>query len=184
MRGSRSANFQVRSSVTTSRPSFPDTPDAHQPNIQNLKTTYYPSGTSALAVAQDSYIFRPATAEFRFNDKVLTRIREIEQEMAAEREKARIILPIEYQITTEPMDTPYSPTTFGRRMWCICGNIPIRIAFIAFIKQLVLQARDIRLAWARGDFSRPFPPGLFPPCPPRLANLMPTFLKRAIAGTH
>jgi REP element-mobilizing transposase RayT len=120
----------------------------------------------------------------QFNNKVLKRIREIEQEMAAIREKERIILPTEYQIITQPMDTPYSPTTFGRRMWCICGNIPMRIAFIAFIKQLVLQARDVRLAWSRGDFSRPFPPGLFPPCPARLANLMPSFLKRAIAGTH
>ena len=69
-------------------------------------------------------------------------------------------------------------------MWCICRNIPVRIAFIAFVKQLVLQARDVRLAWAKGDFRLPFPPGLFPPCPPRLANLMPSFLKRAIAGTY
>jgi hypothetical protein len=120
----------------------------------------------------------------QFNDKVLKRIREIEQEMAVVRERERIILPTEYQMITQPMDTPYSPTTFGRRMWCICGNIPVRIAFIAFIKQLVLQARDVRLAWAKGDFRLPFPPGLFPPCPPRLANLMPSFLKRAIAGTY
>jgi REP element-mobilizing transposase RayT len=120
----------------------------------------------------------------QFNDKVLKRIREIEQEMAAVREKERIFLPTEYQIITQPIDTPYSPTTFGRRMWCICGNIPVRIAFIAFVKQLVLQARDVRLAWAKGDFRLPFPPGLFPPCPPRLANLMPSFLKRAIAGTY
>jgi hypothetical protein len=120
----------------------------------------------------------------QFNGKVLKRIRKIEQEMAAVREKERIILSTKYQIITQPIDTPYSPTTFGRRMWCICGNISVRIAFIAFIKQLVLQARDVRLAWAKGDFSLPFPPGLFPPCPPRLANLMPSFLKRAIAGTY
>jgi hypothetical protein len=120
----------------------------------------------------------------QFNDKVLKRIREIEQEMAAVREQKRIILPTEYQIITQPIDTSYSPTTFGRQMWCICGNIPMRIAFIAFIKQLVLQARDVRLAWAKGDFRLPFPPSLFPPCPPRLANLMPSFLKRAIAGTY
>jgi REP element-mobilizing transposase RayT len=116
------------------------------------------------------------------NKKVLTRIREIEQEMAMLRKQERIILPTPYQIVTQPIDTPYSPTTFGRRMWCICGNIEVRLAFIAFVKQLLLQARDVRQAWARGDFSRPFPPGLFPPCPPILANLLPSFLRRAFAG--
>jgi REP element-mobilizing transposase RayT len=117
-----------------------------------------------------------------FNQKVLKRIRQIEQEMADLRKKERIILPTEYQIITQPIDTQYSPTTFGRRMWCICGNIHVRMAFIAFVKQLVLQARDVRRAWARGDFSLPFPPGLFPPSPPMLANLLPAFLRRAIAG--
>jgi REP element-mobilizing transposase RayT len=117
----------------------------------------------------------------QFNQQVLKRIREIEQEMAALRKKEQIILPTEYQIRTQPIDTPYSPSTFGRRMWCVCANIHVRIAFIAFVKQLVLQARDVRRAWARGDFSCPFPPGLFPPCPPILANLLPSILKRAIS---
>jgi REP element-mobilizing transposase RayT len=117
----------------------------------------------------------------QFNQKLLKRIREIEQEMAAVRESARIILPTEYQLITQPIDIPYSPTTFGRRMWCICRNIPVRVAFITFIKELRAQARNIRLAWTRGDFSLPFPVGLFPPCPPILANMLPSFLKRAIS---
>ena len=117
------------------------------------------------------------------NQKVLNRVREIEQEMLALRKREHIILPTAYQIITQPIDTPYSPATFGRRMWCICRNIPVRKAFIAFVKQLVLQARDVRRAWAQGDFTPPFPPGLFPPCPPILANLLPYFLRRAIAGS-
>ncbi|MFN5063142.1 MAG: hypothetical protein ACK5GN_09860, partial [Pseudomonadota bacterium] len=68
---------------------------------------------------------------------------------------ASLLLVNPYRCCSQPIDTPYSPTTFGRRMWCICGNIPMRIAFIAFIKQLMLQARGVRLAWAKGDFSLP-----------------------------
>ena len=117
----------------------------------------------------------------QFNQRVLERIREIELEMATLREKERIVLPTPYQVMTQPIDIPYSPTTFGRRMWCICSSIPVRVAFIIFIKQLRAQARAVRLAWSRGDFSSSFPVGLFPPCPPILANMLPSFLKRAIS---
>lgn len=120
-----------------------------------------------------------ATPE-ELNKRVLRRVREIEQEMAVVREKERIGLPTAYQVVTQPIDMPYSPQTFGRRMWCICANIAIRVAFIHFIKQLRAHARDVRLAWARGDLSAPFPVGLFPPCQPILANMLPSFFKRAI----
>jgi hypothetical protein len=72
----------------------------------------------------------------QFNQEVRKRIKEIELEVAVVGEKERIVLPTEYQLATQPIDTPYSPTTFSRRMWCICGNIPMRIAFITFIKHL------------------------------------------------
>jgi hypothetical protein len=116
-----------------------------------------------------------------FNERILRRIREIEREMDIIRQKDRIPLPTTYQAVTQPIDMPYSPSTFGRRMWCICRNIQVRIAFITFIKQLRARAKDVRLAWARGDFSTPFPAGLFPPCPPIIANMLPSFLKRAIS---
>jgi REP element-mobilizing transposase RayT len=116
-----------------------------------------------------------------FNQAVRARVKEIEQEMAAVREKERIALPTKYQVITQPIDVSYFPTTFGQRMWCVCRIVPVRVAFITFIKQLRAQARDVRLAWARGDFSRRFPVGLFPPCLPMLANILPAVLKRAIA---
>jgi hypothetical protein len=101
--------------------------------------------------------------------------------MAALREKEGIALPSQRQVAAQPIDTPYSPKSFGRRMWCICQNIPLRVAFINFVKRLRAQARDVRLAWARGELTKPFPIGLFPPCQPILANMLPAFLRRAIA---
>ena len=116
-----------------------------------------------------------------FNQRVLKRIKEIEQEMMDAREKTDIALPEKHEIETRPIDTPYSPKTFGRRMWCICSDIPLRKLFITFVKDLREERREVRLAWARGDFSIPFPPGLFPSCPPMLANILPAFFKQAIS---
>lgn len=117
-----------------------------------------------------------------FNQKVFKRIQDIEQEMAHVRETERILIPTEHQSIMQPIDLPFSPKTFGRRMWCICSNIPVRVAFISFIKQLRTQARAVRLAWAKGDFSVSFPVGLFPPSQPMLANMLPAFFKRSICA--
>jgi REP element-mobilizing transposase RayT len=115
------------------------------------------------------------------NQRVLGRIKEVEQDLAAIRARERIALPTEYQVVTQPMDVPYSPKTFGRRMWCICRNVPLRMAFIKFVKELRAHARDVRHAWARGDYTATFPVGLFPPCQPILANLLPCYFRRAIS---
>lgn len=116
----------------------------------------------------------------QFKQKVLERIQEIEQEMTGVRKEANIVLPTHCQSVTQRIDIPYSPKTFGRRMWCICHDIPVRVAFISFVKQLRAQARDVRLAWLQGDSSAKFPVGLFPPCQPILANLLPAILRQAI----
>ena len=117
----------------------------------------------------------------QFNQKVLERIKEIECEMAVVRKRDRIMLPTRHQLITQPIDLPYLPKTFGRKMWCICRDIPVRIAFIAYIKELRGEYREVRLQWMRGDFTRTFPAGLYPPSPPILANMLPSILRRAIS---
>ena len=118
----------------------------------------------------------------QFNHKVQQRLEEINTEMAAERRAKQITLPTRLEALTQPMDAPYSPTKFARRMWCICRDIPLRIAFIRFIKDLRAKARQVRLLWLRGDRTTPFPTGLFPPCQPVLANLSPAFVRRYICA--
>jgi len=114
-------------------------------------------------------------------EKLLKRIKEIEHEMAATRERESISLPSDSEIAAQPIDMPYAPKAFGRRMWCICRDIPLRIAFISFIKSLRSKARKVRLQWLRGDWREPFPTGLFPPNPPMLSTLLPAYFKRSIA---
>lgn len=120
-----------------------------------------------------THAFPGACTPESLNQKLLTRLQEIEREMAHLRQANRIRLPSPHDTTKASIDTTYTPKSFGRRMWCICRDIPLRIAFINFIKELKTQAREIRQRWRQGEISAPFPPGLFPPSQPILANLFP-----------
>jgi len=112
--------------------------------------------------------------------RLIKRVKEIELEMAALRARNKVLLPSDSEVASQPIDTPYVPKIFGKRMWCICSNIPLRIAFISFIQNLRIKARQIRLQWLRGDFGDPFPTGLFPPCQPMLSNLLPGYFRRCV----
>jgi REP element-mobilizing transposase RayT len=115
------------------------------------------------------------------NEKLLKRLKEIESEMAIVRERDLITLPSETAEATQPIDTPYVPETFGRRMWCICRDVALKVAFISLIKSLREKARKVRLQWLQGNTSEVFPPGLFPTSYPILANLPSGYLRRSLA---
>ena len=121
-----------------------------------------------------------ATPE-RLRERLLKRLKEIELEMAVIRERDGLSLPSASEVASQPLDTPYSPKTFGRRMWCICRDITLRTAFISFIKNLRMRAREVRLRWLQGDWREPFPTGLFPPCQPMLSSLLPGYFQRCIS---
>jgi len=115
--------------------------------------------------------------------KLLVRLKEIERDMAQLRKRQGITLPSSDQVFKQPINTSYKPKAFGRRMWCICSDIPLRIAFISFIKKLRSQAREVRAKWLQGNMSVPFAVGLFPPSPPILANLMPRVFQSSLSFT-
>ena len=70
------------------------------------------------------------------------------------------------------LETQYlSKNRHGKKMWCICDNITLRVRYILWAKALKEKARAVYERWALGDCSIPFPPGVFPPTRPVLANL-------------
>lgn len=73
----------------------------------------------------------------------------------------------------QDMRRPYTPTKFSRRMWCICSDVPLRVAYILFVKTLIREGRDVLRRWRKGERAAPYPPGLPPPSFPRLATLLP-----------
>jgi len=127
--------------------------------------------------------FPNQTTPERLSQRLILRVKDIEQEMKDIRVREQISLPSDVEVASQPIDTPYAPTTFGHRMWCICRDIPLRIAFISFIKKLRARAREVRLKWLQGDWREPFPTGLFPSSQPILANLLPAYFRSSLAVT-
>ena len=70
-------------------------------------------------------------------------------------------------------DMAYTPKKFGRRMWCICDDLELRKAFINWVKTLRAEAKEVYERWKKGDRTAHYPPGMFPPSFPKLANIVP-----------
>ena len=117
-----------------------------------------------------------------FDAKIMKRVKEVEADLERSRRRFRISLPSQTEVLNQPMDIAYAPKKFGKRMWCICSNIPLRVAFIHFIKDLRARAKEVKHRWLNGGWMEPFPPGLFPPCLPTLANIIPSYIQRCLAA--
>jgi hypothetical protein len=57
-------------------------------------------------------------------------------------------------------------------MWCLSEKRSIRVTFIRFFKELMHRARAVRQRWKIGDIAVPYPPGLYPPSMPKLADVL------------
>ena len=102
--------------------------------------------------------------------RVIKRVRELE----AEAEKLRIfegksVIGAKILIST-PICAPYVPKRMGKRMYIICGCVELRKTFLTNLKAQIGRANEVFKRWKVGDFSLPFPLGLFPPSMPRLAT--------------
>lgn len=80
------------------------------------------------------------------------------------------------RLKNQPIDQPYIPQRTGKRTYCICSNIPFRIAFLNFVRELVKLAQDWYQRALNFDYSLQFPLGLFPPNLPRRGD----FLSKAL----
>lgn len=115
-------------------------------------------------------------SRLEINQEIIDRVRELESEHSAERLlRGSKVLGAE-ALRRQPIDKPYSPKSFGRRMWCICRDVAVRVSFIQEIKELLRKAREVKARWSLGDFSVSYPLGLFPPRMARLGNLVPNAL--------
>lgn len=74
------------------------------------------------------------------------------------------------RIISQPMDLLYRPTRHGKRTCCLTEDRTLRISFINSLKTLYAKAKEVALRWKLGDFSLPFPLGLYPPSMPKLAE--------------
>ena len=57
-------------------------------------------------------------------------------------------------------------------MWCLSEKRSVRVQFINFFRRLMEKARGIRQLWLSGDTTVRYPPGLYPPNMPKLADVV------------
>jgi hypothetical protein len=108
----------------------------------------------------------------KLNEQLIARIRFLEDraEKKRVREKKRVFG--RERLIAQVFDTTYRPRRRGRRMWCLSEKRSVRVEFIRFFKALMQKARAVRERWKLGDVTVPYPPGLYPPSMPKLANVL------------
>jgi hypothetical protein len=105
-----------------------------------------------------------------WNERIISALKQQEAQQRHERIKeGRSVIGCS-RLVNQRIGRPYSPRRWGRRMLCICQDIPFRARFVEWIKQLVEQGREALREWRRGNFVR-YPLGLYPPSVPRIAEL-------------
>ena len=108
----------------------------------------------------------------RLNKRLLSRIRLLEERAERKRVKEKKRVFGRERLIAQVFDTTYRPRRKGRRMWCLSEKRSVRVAFISFFKALMHKARAVRERWKLGDVTVQYPPGLYPPSMPKLANAL------------
>lgn len=115
-------------------------------------------------------IIDPAQQE-QINARVIKLIRYLEQRAERKRQRLHKRVIGRERLLRQELDTTYRPARKGRRMWCLSDDKSLRIAYIRSFKQLKQEARKVLALWRIGDTSAKYPPGLYPPSMPKLANV-------------
>ncbi len=118
----------------------------------------------------ESFGYRSKEAQQMMNDRLVARIRLLESRAAKKRLREKKHVLGRERLITEVFDTSYLPQRKGRQMWCLSDKRSLRVKFIGSFKVLMDKARTVRDMWREGKVTMPYPPGLYPPSMPRLAN--------------
>ncbi len=108
----------------------------------------------------------------RVNTRLIERIRALEQRAERLRKKTGKTVLGRIRMLHERLSTTHRSQRSGRRMWCLSEKRSVRVRFISFFKQLMRKARSVRQLWLTGDMTVKYPPGLYPPSMPKLANVL------------
>lgn len=118
----------------------------------------------------ESFGYTSPKAQQQFNSQLIARIRSLEQRAEKKRTHKKKRVMGRERLMAQVFDTSYRPQRSGRRMWCLSEKRSVRLEFIRFFKALMQKARAVRARWKLGDVTVLYPPGLYPPSMPKLAN--------------
>jgi hypothetical protein len=108
-----------------------------------------------------------------WNQRVVERVRTLEaRALMVRAQQGRTVIGHQ-KLLRQRITFDYHPTKrSGRRMWCLSEKRSVRVRFIEEFKELLRRARRVYERWHVGDYSIPYPLGLFPPSQPRLCELL------------
>lgn len=108
----------------------------------------------------------------QINSRVIKLIRYLEERAERKRKRQNKRVIGREQLIKQELDLSYRPERKGRRTWCLSDVRSLRIEYIRFFKKLRQEARRVLALWRKGDTSAKYPPGLYPPSMPKLANVV------------
>ncbi len=107
------------------------------------------------------------------NRKITKQIQDSEKELAQERERnGESCIPYQRLVST-PIGKEYKPERTGKKMLVHCHDKKLRRSIIRWCKELIALGREVLMRWRAGDYSLPYPLGLFPPSLPRTGEFLP-----------
>jgi REP element-mobilizing transposase RayT len=107
----------------------------------------------------------------KINSRVIRLVRYLELRAERKRQRQRKRVIGRERLIHEKLDLTYRPDRKGRKTWCLSDDRTARIEYIRFFKKLKQEARRVLALWRMGDTSAKYPPGLYPPSMPKLANV-------------
>jgi REP element-mobilizing transposase RayT len=113
----------------------------------------------------------PAQQE-QINTRIIQLIRYLEVRAERKRKQQHKRVIGREKLKRQELDVTHQPNRKGKRMWCLSDNRPARIEYVRFFKKLKQEARRVLALWRMGDTSAKYPPGLYPPSMPKLANVI------------
>jgi hypothetical protein len=120
----------------------------------------------------ESFGYHSPEEQQKWNDRLIAHIRLLERRAERTRTREGKSVMGRARLIAQIFDTSYRPRRKGRRMWCLSEKRSVRMEFIRFFKTLMQKARAVRERWKLGDVTVPYPPGLYPPSMPKLANAL------------
>ena len=122
----------------------------------------------------DAYGIKDSMSQLRWNSKLVERLRFLEQRAANVRKKTGRRVMSAFRQRNEKFDTTkLSKRKRGKRSIALSERKRDRKDFIATYWKRVQEAKDVVKRWRQGDTSVRYPPGLYAPSMPRLANIVP-----------
>ena len=164
------------------RNGVPRLKDPTKPYLENAKLVrlFESDKFSELSIVVDPTAMRLSFEGSRecskeeFYQTLATHVEAVENGYQQERGNAPVLGA--HKLHHASMLATHTPPHGGKKMICLGSDREARSQFIKKFKAVCQRCREVLARWRLGFITEPFPPGMFPPALPRMANMLPLAL--------